>query len=218
MSQLRRYLTFAFILVLCGCSQKASSIVDTFKSALVDGQDVHLTASKVGAIPYASIYAQVGDGPRVFMVLGFVENQRLKWFSADSRMIVTQFGRVIKTIGLPIINLDALTSYAPDPLSLGSHSVRTGAAWAWMSDLSPGYNYGLKFQGSFVFEAKEELSILGQKRSVDRYQERVVDATGEPFSNLFWLDSDTGDVVKSRQRFGAGLPVIEITQLKRFEP
>ncbi|PSW03849.1 YjbF family lipoprotein [Photobacterium lipolyticum] len=58
---------------LTGCSQKFNDVNDTVQLALFGENDTQISADDVEQLPYASIYAQIDDGPRAFMVLAFAE-------------------------------------------------------------------------------------------------------------------------------------------------
>ncbi|WP_140217242.1 YjbF family lipoprotein, partial [Vibrio parahaemolyticus] len=79
----------------------------TVKEAYNNYVDVELSSQEIQDIPYASAYLKIGNQKQVFVVLAFAEDNpitgvtQLKWVSADKSMIVTENGRIIKTIGLP---------------------------------------------------------------------------------------------------------------------
>ena len=47
-------------------------------------------------LPYASLYARLNEGPRIFVVLGYSEQGQQKWVTQDQAMLVTQHGRLVK--------------------------------------------------------------------------------------------------------------------------
>lgn len=208
------------ILICCylsACSQKAIQLNETLRLAVQGYEDATLTADEILNIPYASIYVKLGDGPRVFMVLAFAEDGLLKWISADKRMLVTQNGRVIKSIGLPGTNLDGLSSSLPDPLSLNLLLERTPKTWQLTADYSPGFDYGHLYHSKFELMSRETLSTLGEDVSTSKYIESMTGKDGEAFHNEFWID-DKGEVVKSLQRINADSPTVEMTILRRYQP
>lgn len=205
-------------LLLAGCSQKINHVYETIQLATVGGEDFELTDEKIKSIPYASIYARIGDGPQAFLVLGFYENEQAKWFSADSGMLATRHGRLVKTIGLSGKNLDAVTNLTNDPVAMNLALESTPKSWQRKADWSPDYDYNHTLNSSFEFQTKESLTILGQDYTAHKFVETVVmQEKGESYQNFFWVKPDTGEVLKSQQRLGPDLPVIEIIQLKRFQ-
>lgn len=113
------------------CSQRIGALNDTLKLAFIGDKDVKLSTQQVNDIPYASIYAQIGDMSQVFIVLVFAEpkvsltqvpttlSTELKWLSADKGMIVTVNGRLVRTHNNPTGDLVAVESTEPDPIMLG---------------------------------------------------------------------------------------------------
>ena len=81
------------------------------KEAFTGLEDTTVTLEKVRDLPYASIYARINHGHRLFLVLAFAETNpvtqslRLKWVSSDGAMLVTENGRIVKTLNLPDYNL-----------------------------------------------------------------------------------------------------------------
>ena len=59
--------------------------------------------------------SKVGDVPQALVILAYVDGPRMSWVSADGVMFVTQYGRLIKTVGLPN-DLRYLGSLDKDPL------------------------------------------------------------------------------------------------------
>ena len=64
---------FLCLTLLTGCSQKFQDVNDTAKLALFGDDDTQLSAQAINQLPYASMYARIGDGPQAFMVLAFAE-------------------------------------------------------------------------------------------------------------------------------------------------
>ncbi|MEF1336720.1 YjbF family lipoprotein, partial [Vibrio rotiferianus] len=101
----------ATLLFATGCTQKASDVQATVAEAYSNYVDVTLSKKEIQEIPYASAYLKIGTQKQVFVVLAFAETnplngaEQLKWVSADKAMIVTENGRIVKTLGLMGDNL-----------------------------------------------------------------------------------------------------------------
>ena len=91
-------------LFLAGCSQQFQDVNSTFDEAFFGSSDVELSKEYIQNLPYSSIYAEVNDQGKIFMVLAYVgENpqtgaEQLKWMSSDKAMIVTENGRIVQTL------------------------------------------------------------------------------------------------------------------------
>lgn len=227
---------FSFIAVstvclgLSGCSQRISALNDTVKLAFWGNEDVVLTPEQVSANPYASIYVKIEDTAQAFVVLAFAEPKislssvknapealELKWLSADKGMLVTVNGRLVKTHNLLMGNLSAVESNEPDPLLLGLHLSSTPKTWTRTLDWQPGYHYGYQAKSEFKLISDENILINGTPTQALHFSENVsVDALNIQYQNEFWLDPQTGSVIKSHQKIAPNLPFIDITLLKPF--
>ncbi|MDX1303646.1 YjbF family lipoprotein [Photobacterium sp.] len=216
---------------LTGCSQKFNDVNDTVKLALLGEKDIQLSAYDVEQLPYASIYAQIDNGPLAFMVLAFAESKhiidipsadyrsdvQLKWLSADRGMLVTEHGRVVKTHNLPQGNIVASHSNQPDPLALGLHLNSTPTSWQHTLDWQPGYHFGYQLNSQFEQQGAAVIMIKEKPVEVLHYIERVsVSSLGLSYDNDFWVHPYTGKVLKSRQKMAPDLPYVDITLLKPY--
>ncbi|WP_146074530.1 YjbF family lipoprotein, partial [Vibrio jasicida] len=115
-----KLLIITSILLMAGCTQKFNDVSATIEEAYSNYIDVELTSDEIKQVPYASAYLRIGSQKQVFVVLAFAEEDKvtgakqLKWVSADKSMIVTENGRIVKTIGLQENNLVALSGTYPE--------------------------------------------------------------------------------------------------------
>ncbi|SJZ74626.1 YjbF family lipoprotein [Photobacterium toruni] len=217
---------------IAGCSQKITSVNDTVRLALQGTADTHKSAYDIARLPYASTYVRINNQAQLFMVLALAESAtgktltnahsattppQLKWLANDNGMLVTQSGRIIKTVNLSAGNLLATHSTSPDPLALGLHLATTPKQWQRTIDWQPGYHTGYQLDSVFVFDHAEVLTINGKSVPVLRFNENVlVKQLNTHYSNTFWVDQQTGKVVKSMQYIAPSLPSVEMTILKPF--
>ncbi|WP_413525624.1 YjbF family lipoprotein [Photobacterium phosphoreum] len=227
----------ATALFVSGCSQKITSINDTVRVAVQGTADIHKSANTIAALPYASTYVRIGNGSQLFMVLALAETDSgdtftnttstatnttstpplLKWLASDHGMLVTQSGRIVKTVNLAAGNLSTTTSKTVDPLTLGLHLATTPTTWQRHIDWQPGYHNGYQLDSQFVFNQPEVLTINGKSVPVLRFSENVtVKQLDRHYSNTFWIEQRTGKVVKSQQYIAPDLPSVEMTILKPF--
>ncbi|OEE59728.1 lipoprotein YmcC precursor [Enterovibrio norvegicus] len=212
---------FALTLPLSGCSQKSTALYDTFSVAAFGPQDIEKSADDINALPWASIYAKLDGDAQAFMVLGFAEPRhsvyQLKWLSANNEMVVTESGRLMKTVGLQNGNLLNSESNAIDPLQLGLHKDSTPTSWARSIDWQPGNHFGVTLTSSFAHKGIQTL-IINEKPVETLY---VVETVNVPeldiqFENEFWVSPQSGRVLSSKQAIAPTLPSIDITVLKPF--
>ncbi|UTV26991.1 YjbF family lipoprotein [Photobacterium atrarenae] len=213
---------------MSGCSQKFNDVNDTLRLALLGETDVQKSELEIQSLPYASLYARLGDGPQAFMVLALAEPRfgsspnsqqplQLKWLSSDQGMLVTEHGRLVKTLNLPSGNLSALQSTVTDPLAQGLHLAQTPKHWQRKIDWQPGYHFGYQLNSKFSNQGKAVVLINDTPVETLHFTEHVtVESLAMTFDNDFWLHPQTGTVLKSRQKLAPGLPYVEITLLKPF--
>ncbi|RNM05582.1 YjbF family lipoprotein [Dickeya undicola] len=205
-----------FIPGLTGCSQQISQLSRDFRLALWGREDVSMTPQQVEQLPYASAYLKVGKAPRAFVVLAFADNQQLKWVTSDENMVVTHFGRLVKTQGLGE-DIRQVTQLDSDPLSLGLLKPGTPKQWhtivSWSQVLRGGYDQ----QSEFENKGPETLTILNIPRQTVRFDEQVtVPALGKHYTNQYWLDPTSGQVIQSYQYMGPNMALVQFTVLKPY--
>lgn len=212
----------ATVFMLAGCSQKISDVSDVIQIATVGYKDVAISKKQVAALPYAAIQLKWGQGPRVLSTLAFAEGDELKWVTQDKAMLVTQHGRLVRTVGFNY-DLTYTANIEHDPLakllSLWQQGSPEALRWGTEHDWQPGYYSGYQALSRFEHIGKEQVEILGESITLVKFTEQVIypklDIQQE---NSFWLSPDTGEVIKSQQFIGPGLPAVEITLLKPYKP
>ena len=208
-----RYLPLLLLCLLAqGCTQTQKSLGETVKLALLGPDDVQVTAEQVESLPYASMYLRVNDGQRIFVVLGFAENGQQKWITRDRTMIVTQHGRVVKTLGLTN-SLHEVSNLEQDPLA-DPLRLTEGASWhRQLSWSQAGRFHAATAVSHFTRLQDEVLDLAGRKVACRVWQEEVV-AGNKSWRNIFWIDTTTGQVRQSRQTLDGDDFSVETTILK----
>lgn len=108
----------AFILIcllLQACSATTKELGNSLWDSLFGTPGVQLTDDDIQNMPYASQYMQLNGGPQLFVVLAFAEDGQQKWVTQDQATLVTQHGRLVKTL-LGGDNLIEVNNLAADPL------------------------------------------------------------------------------------------------------
>jgi hypothetical protein len=214
------HITFiiAFILLISGCSQRFQDTSDTLQEGFLGFEDVEVTGESLKEIPYATMYARINDAQRIFMVLAFAEinpetgNTRLKWLSSDKAMIVTENGRITKTLKLPGGNLSNLSS--SNELFPPSN---TNSNWTHTYDWQPGYNFGNQALVTSKLITIESIQSLLWNKTTQHIQETYkFGELDQSMHSDFWIDSK-GHVVKSAQWLVPNKLYIELEILKPYE-
>ena len=114
-------------LLLQACSATTKELGNSLWDSLFGTPGVQLTDDDIQNMPYASQYMQLNGGPQLFVVLAFAEDGQQKWVTQDQATLVTQHGRLVKTL-LGGDNLIEVNNLAADPLIKPAQIV-DGASW-----------------------------------------------------------------------------------------
>ncbi|WP_413282537.1 YjbF family lipoprotein [Vibrio sp. MA40-2] len=220
-----RFITLALTAVfLAGCTQTYQDIYSTANELTFGSPDGKKTAQQIIDQPYASSHVNIDNGAQLFIVLALVEpsttnpgQSQLKWASADSGMLVTENGRLVKTLRLPTDNLAAVIDQDNrDPLTL-SAAKPAQQTWHAVYDWQPDYRYNFEATMNWHFVEQQTIQSTVWTREANYYQEEVyIPALDTSFTNHFWLDAVTHDVIKSIQFIGPDMPSVEMTILKPY--
>ncbi|WP_435248264.1 YjbF family lipoprotein [Vibrio sp. nBUS_14] len=221
-------------LFLAGCSQQFQDVNSTFDEAIFGSSDVELSQEYIQTLPYSSIYAEVNDQGKIFMVLAYVgENpqtgaEQLKWMSSDKAMIVTENGRIVQTLLLPYENLSGLAfqpldvfssanSSSPDSSSAFDVSANPGAQkWQAVYDWQPNYRFGYKANITRTYAGNQTVETPLASIDTKKFQEKIhFPMLEQEITNEYWVDSK-GKVVKTIQYLGPDMTRLELTVLKHY--
>lgn len=170
-----------------------------------------VTRAQADALPYASILAWFDGSPMAFMVLGEIgANGALFYYSQSRQVLVVQDGFIIQTVGMP--GDLSRTRWAETGTRRFADLIDKDVI-RYLDIQSAGL-FDIEVRSHFVREASETVTILDRPQPLVRYREDVTMRGEKPYSNLYWIDADTGLCWKSRQRVHARLePMnIEITK------
>ncbi len=222
-------------LFLAGCSQQFQDVNSTFDEAFFGSSDVELSKEYIQKLPYSSIYAEVNDQGKIFMVLAYVgENpqtgaEQLKWMSSDKAMIVTENGRVVQTLLLPYENLSGLAfqplntfssenNSSADSSSEFDVSANPGAQkWQAVYDWQPNYRFGYKANITRTYAGNDTVETPLASIDTKKFQEKIqFPMLEQDITNEYWVDSK-GKVVKTIQYLGPDMTRLELTVLKHYQ-
>lgn len=209
------FITLPLLLLLTACSQSSANLANTLKVATLGYNDVPVSQQQLDTLPYSAITLKWGEGPQVLSVLALAENGQLKWVTQDRKMLVTQHGRLVKTLGFPQ-DLAYTANLEHDPLAnwlaLPAHQRR----WSTEHDWHPGHVSGMAALSRFSEQGLEWVTLVEQPEQLLRVEEQVYyPRLKQQYTNVFWLHPATGEVARTQQYLGPGLPVVTISFVKR---
>ncbi|MGB3725444.1 MAG: YjbF family lipoprotein [Glaciecola sp.] len=208
-------LVVMFFLNACSPTQKTyRQNIDIYFSSK---QDLLLTDEEVKQAPYDLVYVKNGERATATMALGFIENGQYKWLSKDNVMLVTENGRLVRTLGLDK-NLVHVSALNKDPINQIANRNFVLQQWDRTIDTSDG-DFGARLNSSFEVEYNVPLQIHEHTMTAIKVTESVnyrsVILTENTFDNVFWYDVNTKALLKSYQYPSSTLDPIEITYISR---
>ncbi|WP_372628019.1 YjbF family lipoprotein [Arsukibacterium sp.] len=201
---LKKLLLLVATLGLMSCSGTYRTYSDMLKLAFKETPDVQLPYSFLSDAPHDYLYVKQGERAQIAMGLMFVEREQLKWVSADRALLVTEHGRIVRTVGMAN-DLLYLTNLDNDPLKR-KLNFAMAKPWLRLADWQQN-EYGYQLRSTFQYGATELMTFFGVQLEVIPVIERVSYDNAANFvrfddkwQNLFWLDAKSGEVLKSRQK------------------
>nr|WP_228066272.1 YjbF family lipoprotein [Superficieibacter sp. 1612_C1] len=202
-------------LLLQACSSTTKGLGDSLWNSLFGTPGVHLTDDDIQNMPYASQYVQLNNGPQLFVVLAFAENGQQKWVTQDQATLVTQHGRIVKTL-LGGDNLLEMNNLAADPLAKPNQIV-DGASWTrtmgWTEYQQVRYATA---RSVFHWQGTDSVVVGGESTSV-RVLDEEVETDQARWHNQYWVDSE-GQIRQSIQYLGADFFPVKTTLIKAAKP
>jgi len=214
MTRAGRFLALPWIFLLAGCSSSGSGdfgqymavVKQALKGSFGKGG---VTLQQAAAIPYASMGWRLNDGPQNVIVLATENQSELLWTSAAHVVILTQDGRIRRTVGLP----HNLTAFAPGmSQTIAPPGQALNGAYKHQSvlDFSDSGLFGIPITCSGRAVGTQAIKILGKTISTRRVEESCNSPSLHwAFVNSYWLDPQTGFTWRSRQHIHPKGDVIE---------
>lgn len=186
-------------LLLQACSATTKGLGSSLWHSIVGSDGVQLTDDDIQNMRYASQYMSINNGPQLFVVLAYDENGQQKWVTQDRATIVTQNGRVVKTVGLGD-NLQQVTNLADDPLAKVNQII-DGAGWTRQMAWSERQQARMATaRSTFTWHGTDTLKV-GSNVTPVRVLDEEVTAAGTAWNNRYWVD-DAGEIRQSKQYLG----------------
>ncbi len=207
----------ALLLVTAGCGESpiGRSVFGAIQYSVFGQKDAPITRDLVTNLPYASVAAKIGKGPRSLLILWRKDNAGdLHWVSADGVVLVTRNGRIIKTAGLPENIIDS-RMIGTDPISSAQKIVDPPAPLTREIDIDVDHQFGLVMNCKVRNLGERKIRITELDFETILIRERCKSATlNWSFTNYFWVDPADQFVWKSEQHIARTFPPIVIEILK----
>ncbi len=211
----REFLMFG-LTFLGGCTQSPilANAAKAIKYLAVGLPGADISRDLVSKIPYASMSAKIGKGPRSLLILSRYTKSDRHWISADNAILVTRHGRVIKTVGFPENLLSTSTSLS-DPVNRRLHKLKSPVRYHRTVDIDLDNMFGVPIFSVFEPMGPRKITIADFeiKTFLVREESRALNLNWS-FTNYYWVDAFDGFVWKSRQHIARSFEPIDIEILK----
>ena len=200
-------------LYLAGCQYLGGEYVTQIKKAYNSQSNVILTQQEIAQRKQPSAYLKLGDAnPQVVATLAVVENNQAKWVTADSNVIVTQNGRLVRIVGLDqspsfVSNLEF------DPIRNGIDSFSSKTRWQRFVDFKTDKQVLTNYRVQATYQVEHiEYQFLDKKIMAIRLIENNVSPDlGLSFKNEFIFDAESKKMLYARQYITPKIGWLEMT-------
>lgn len=203
--------THSYLPAITGLFSQTKELGNSLWDSLFGTPGVQLTDDDIQNMPYASQYMQLNGGPQLFVVLAFAEDGQQKWVTQDQATLVTQHGRLVKTL-LGGDNLIEVNNLAADPLIKPAQIV-DGATWTrtmgWTEYQQVRYATA---RSVFKWDGTDTVKV-GSDETLVRVLDEEVSTDQARWHNRYWIDSE-GQIRQSEQYLGADYFPVKTTLIK----
>lgn len=192
-------------IILCtSCSFISyNQVAPLMRQAVIGSPDIDLTPQFIADQQYSFIRVDLGKGANIIMVLQDINANFYTWVSATGEKLVTYNGKIISTNGL-IFNQKHINPQRFKLLSsVGTSNTGT---------------FDLMLDNPRAF-LEQEFKITLVKNLDDSLlfeEEIITPVLNSHYSNFYWLDKNSGKVIKSKQSIHPKLPKIRIDFVYKF--
>ncbi|MNJ15527.1 putative lipoprotein GfcB precursor [compost metagenome] len=211
---LTKRLVIMLSMLLFGCADNNLDSYQQLKFLFSGNEEITITPEAINKLPYASAFLTIDDRPKIFVVLAFVDNNRLSWISSNRGIIVTEHGRITKTLKFDN-DIAYFLGTVQDPLSQAS--ITSGAQFSYSAEWEKDRRSGRSMHSVFRQLADENLDINGTIIATSLYEETVQSIKdGQTWKNYYWLDKKSGLIRKTIQKLGPDNSTIEMVFTKPY--
>jgi hypothetical protein len=214
--------------LISGCSVRLQNYKEIVSELFNTPEDVTLSHQEIEEFPYAGSYIKVQERPRAFMALAFDDNGVLKWRTGGEEIIHTKHGRIVATNNMSgaITNTSNLSN---DPLKCFRLAVinkqdllNCPTTWQrdiWVTSATPEHieDQAYTYTSTFRVGATEQITLAnGKTHTAIKIEEQSESVSQTSITNSFYIDTDTGRIVKSNQLIAPPSIFAEIEEVKPY--
>tara|TARA_A100001011_G_C14240499_1_gene813037 strand:+ start:759 stop:1388 length:630 start_codon:yes stop_codon:yes gene_type:complete len=195
-------------LLISSCSGISyQQVFPLIKGATIGYPDLIITQEIIDSRTSSFMKARFGRGRGVIMVLSSIDSSGVfEWVSADSEILYTLNGKVIRTSGLPH-NISYIRNISPV-----FYSEETIATPVKLMDPMAYVTFTLETVGNDVVQIDLPNPMDVRKFTINSY----INELSLSRENIYYVDLDTNFVVKTTQYLHPKLPKLEIEYYLKF--
>ena len=208
---------YCFLLISCAqnpnlISSNYLTIFSLVSDSLFKKEDT-IGPDIIEKIPYASSLISFNNSSKSLIILESKQNNIYRWVSSDSKMFLTDNGRVVGTVGLvnDLYKIDRPRIKFEEILKKGSARNYV----AYYSFKKPSLN-NLRVEISAKVIGNQRIKILQDYKDLILVEEMLVSKKiNWKKTNRYWIDPDNYYVWKSEQNISPKLPMLSLEVTKK---
>lgn len=202
----------------CNQQNKLGSLLKAPESFLKHNHKAQITRETISKLPYASLAAKIHSNTPSLIILGQILNDQFFWYSSEKEVLITHYGRIIRSYGLKH-NIWGLRASQNDVFKAGLHTIQKPLQQTFTLDLDRKAKQNLRAIATYSLVKHESITIYDINYDTVKISEKVyIKDINWYYENFYWVDQKTGFIWQSIQHLHPKLDPIEINVLKRVAP
>ena len=214
-----KFCTVLYCFFIISCAQNPNFVSSSYltifnlvSDSIFKGED-EISPDIIEKIPYASSLINFKKGSKSLIILESKQKNIYRWVSADSKVFLTNNGRVVGTIGLDndLYKINRPNIKFEEILKKGSARNYV----AYYSFKKPSLN-NLRVEISAKVIGNQRIKILQDYKDLILVEEMLVSKKiNWKKTNRYWIDPDNYYVWKSEQNISPKLPMLSLEVTKK---
>ncbi|WP_220721030.1 YjbF family lipoprotein [Agarivorans litoreus] len=213
--RLSRLLLLVFLaLQILGCTQDYKSGKELIDIAINGLPDSNLTEEERLALGFAAIYVKYGQHPKTYIALAKAIDDERVWAASDGITIVTRYGQIIRTDGLPFASSGVYFTQE-NPFAIGLLSVNQDTVYTAKRDFISEGMFGVDSHSRFSINEVSTHFVAGKERRLQKVTEHLsIPSLNLKTENHYWVEPNNKQIVwRSEQQLGPAQPVVLLESL-----
>lgn len=210
-------ITFMAFFLLAGCGVTSNKITLIKKTwSLLFKKSAPITLARAKKIPHPNIFAALKNNKAILVLIAAIGSERF-WASPAGVILVTQNGILKRTDNLPDNLHDLRYGKGFNPLKFSLKKIGKNIAATGSLSLMPQQLYLLPFHSHFTNLGRHTIKTVNGRKIVIKIKQHVqVKSIHWDYNNYYWVDLQSGHIIKSIQYFSPNEAPLKITVVKPY--